>query len=313
MSKSALYLLLCIPFVTSISSAQPAVAEAPPAQGLHCTIAVVPYTDADKAYVSGEFTHAEELFAAQLAATPTPANYAGLVKSQLNRNQLPEAFVTAQRATAALPRSADAQGLLGDVLARSGQVPEAANAYAKALALDRCSARAHLGLGRLHDLAGRHASAARELGFAHRLAPADPEITTAFLDNLPPLQRAAPLRSFLAEHPKLPPAELGRLATQAALLDRHATCTPSEAFTTAKLDLYPVLLNGRDTRGWGLKLRINDAAMPLLELDSSVAGIVLNPKDADAAGVHPLNSAKPGSPNATYSAVADHIRIGSVD
>ncbi len=307
MSRCLLPALLCCALSPLPTFAQNASASA---QGLQCTITPFPHSEADLAYASGNPIRAEELFTAQLTAAPTPANYSGLVKSQLDQNHLPEALTTAQRAIVALPNSADAQALLGDALARFGQIPEAFDAYANALVLNRCSARAHAGVARLHDLAGRHASAAREFSFAHRLAPADPEITAAFLENLPPLQRIAPLRAFLAEHPQLPPDELNRLTIQSQMLGQHKLCIPSGAFDDAKFDLFPVLLNGRTPRGWGLKLRINDVAMPLLELDSSIAGIVLNPKDAEKAGVHPLDATQNPGSSATFVAIADHISIG---
>jgi len=63
-----------------------------------------------------------------------------------------------------------------------------------------------------------------------------------------------------------------------------------------------------------MKLAVNDAAMPLLELDSSVPGIILNPRDAEKAGIaRPGAGSTPPSPNATYTAIAKHIRIGNLD
>lgn len=302
MRTSIVFLLLCSPL--------PVLAQTAPA--LQCTIAPARASEADRAFAAGNPVSAEQLFTTQLATAPTPANYAGLVTAQLDQNHLPEALATAQRAAAALPASADAQALVGHALARAGQVPEAFAAYTRALALDRCSSLAHAGLGRLDDLIGRHASAIRELNFAHRLAPNDPAITVTFIEILPPAQRSTLLHALLASHPLLPPGQLDRLTTQQSLLDQGKSCTATEAFTIAKIELLPVLLNGRSPRGWGLKLSVNNITLPLLELDSSVAGIVLNPTDAAKAGVHPLDpaTAKPGT---TYTASADHIRIGVID
>ena len=59
-------------------------------------------------------------------------------------------------------------------------------------------------------------------------------------------------------------------------------------------------------------MRLSDADTPLLELDSSASGIVLNQKDAERAGVHPLTT-KPSSPDAPYVAVADRVKIGNLE
>jgi hypothetical protein len=72
------------------------------------------------------------------------------------------------------------------------------------------------------------------------------------------------------------------------------------------------MFNGKYERSWGLSVRLNDASTALLELDTSVSGIVLNPGDAQRAGVHPLTRG-PATPTSPYNAVADHVRIGNVE
>ena len=74
----------------------------------------------------------------------------------------------------------------------------------------------------------------------------------------------------------------------------------------------PVLFNGKRARSWGLRTRLNDAVTPLLELDTSVAGIVLNPSDAQKAGVKPL-FASSTAPVAPYAGFVDHVQIGKLN
>jgi hypothetical protein len=281
------------------------------AQGLKCTIAVLSKTPADQAFNAGDSVQAESLAAAQIATTPTAASFAVLVHAQLDQNKLTEAIASANSAVTALPRSAEALTLLGDAYVRSGQIPEAANVYVKAIALDRCSANARFSFARLNDLVGRHATAAKELNFAHRLAPTDPAVTVAYLDTLPVAQRLVPLRSLLAGHPALPPAQLDRLTNKLATLDQHLLCSPTAPYISHRIDLEKIYQNGREVRSWGIKTRVNDANLPLLELDSSVDGIILKGDDAAKAHIHPLTSA-PANPDAMYQAVADEIHIGNL-
>jgi len=281
------------------------------AQGLKCTIAVLSKTPADQAFNAGDSAQAESLAAAQIATTPTAASFAVLVRAQLDQNKLTEAMASANSAVAALPRSAEALTLVGDAYVRSGQIPEAADVYGKAIALDRCSAAAHFSLARLNDLVGRHAIAAKELNFAHRLASTDAAVAAAYLDTLPIAQRLVPLRSLLAGHPLLPPAQLNRLTNELATLDQHLLCSSTDPYISQRIDLEKIYQNGSEIRSWGIKTRVNDANLPLLELDSSVDGIILKADDAAKAHVHPLTSA-PTNPDAMYQAVADEIHIGNL-
>ncbi len=280
------------------------------AQNVTCTAAALPNSAADQAFVAGDSAGAENLFNAQLAAASSPANYAGLIRVQLDENKLPEALGSAHRAVAAFPASAEVQTSLGDALMRSGDVPAASEAYAKAISLDRCNARAHFGLARLEDLVGQHLSAAKQFNLAHRLAPNDPEVTAASLAVLPAEQRLPGLQRLLASHPALTPARLAQLTTDEAILEQHATCH-IEPFRAEVLTLEPIFLNGRYRRSWGLKTRINDVAMPLLEVDTSVDGIVLNADDAAKAHVRPLMGAN-GYAGTTYKGIVDEIHVGNL-
>ncbi len=280
---------------------------------LQCPVTpAVAATSADNSLAAGDLPKAENLYAAQLDSAPSVASYAGLVRIQIERNELPQALATAQKAAAAFPTSAQAQSLVGDALFRAGQIPEASIAFASALRLDQCSPRGHLGHGRINELLSRHAVAATELAAAHGLSPFDPEITVAWLETLPNPQRGSAVRAILDSKPILPPATVERLSTQLSLIEQQKLCTPAAAFTTAKLDLAPLMYNGLFPRSWGLQVRFNDKSTSLLELDSSVSGIVLNPKDAEKAGVRPLTTL-PADPNTPYTGIADTIRIGAIE
>jgi tetratricopeptide (TPR) repeat protein len=278
---------------------------------VHCSIQPPPAPgEALSALVAGHAERAETLYAAQVASSPSPTAYAGLARAQLAQNKLQQALSTAKAALAAKPNSAEVQALTGDVLLRSGQIPEAGTAYTRALAIDACSARGHYGMGRVNQLLARHAAADHELDLARKLSPGDPEIIDAYLNSLPEADRVAPLNAFLASKPQLPPDRVEALTNQLAILQAHKLCTPIEPFQTVKLAFTPVMFNGTIIRSWGFTTRFNGANTQLLEFDTSVSGILLDEKQAAKAGVQPIVADQTTVP---YTGFVDRLKIGSID
>jgi tetratricopeptide (TPR) repeat protein len=276
---------------------------------VHCSFQPPPASgDALAALVAGNADRAQSLYAAQLASSPSPAAYAGLIRAQLAGNNLTAALAAAKSALAAIPTSPEVQASAGDVLLRSGQLPEADTAYSRSLSLDTCSARSHFGKGLINQLLARHADARHELDVAHKLSPNDPEITAAYLISLSEADRATPLNAFLSAKPLLPPDRIDDLTRQLAILQAHALCKEVEPIQTVKLSLSSVMLNGTTIRSWGFNTRLNNDTQ-LLELDSSVSGIFLDEKQAAKAAVRPLI---PGATTVPYTGVVDHLKIGSV-
>jgi hypothetical protein len=291
--------------------AQTSPAPRPPAADgkVHCSLQPPPAPgEALSALVSGDTDRAETLYAAQVTSSPSPAAYTGLIRAQLAANHLSAALATAKNALAAAPTSAEVQASAGDVLLRSGQIPEADTAYSRALALDTCSARGHFGKGRISQLLAHHAAADHEFDIARKLSPNDPEIIAAYLTLLPEADRAAPLNAFLFSKPQLPPDRIEELTRQLAILQAHTLCKEVEPIQTVKLPLAPVMLNGTLIRSWGFSTRVNNDTQ-LLELDSSVSGILLDEKQAAKAGVRPLTS---GATTVPYTGVIDHLKVGSI-
>jgi hypothetical protein len=276
---------------------------------IHCPAQVPPAPgEALIAFVSGNTDHAETLYAAQVASAPSASAYVGLIRTQLAGNKLSAARATVKNALAAMPTSADVQAAMGDFLLRSGQIPEAATGYSRAIALDVCSARGHLGMGRVNSLLSHHAASQHEFDIAHKLAPHDPDIIDAYLTSLPEADRVAPLESFLSSKPLLSPDRLSELTRQLAILQGHKFCMEVEPTQTAKLPLLPIMENGTLIRSWGFMTQLNHD-VELLELDSSVSGILIDEKHAAKAGVQPLIA---GANKVPYDGVADEIKIGSV-
>jgi tetratricopeptide (TPR) repeat protein len=265
-------------------------------------------SEALTALAAGNTERAETLYAAQVASSPSAAAYVGLIRAQLAGDKLSAALATVKSALAAMPTSAEVQASTGDYFLRAGQIPEAAAGYSRALAVDACSARGHLGMGRYDQLVSRHAAAAHELSVAHRLAPYDPEITAAYLTSLPEADRAAPLKVFLSSKPQLSPDRVDELTRQLAILEGQKLCSEVEPSGTTKFSLLPVMINGTKIRSWGIPTQLNSDTQ-LLELDSSVSGILIDEKHAAKAGVQPLIA---GATTVPYTGVIDHVKIGSV-
>jgi tetratricopeptide (TPR) repeat protein len=303
--------------VSSLLTLHSLLAQATP-QTASCAVQPAPpVTEGDQAFAAGKFAKAESLYMAAIASAPSIAAYDGLMRVQLEQNKLTDGISTAQKAAAAMPASADAQALSGLALLRDGQISEASGALTKAFGLDHCSALALYGLGKFNDLLSRHLTASHEFANARRIAPWNPSITAAWILTLPtgPAPgddtRTPTLHAFLATKPLLPPAMLARLTTTLGLLEAHASCTPVEPLKApVNLTIDGLMLFGTHARSWGVKGRINNVDLPLFELDTSVAGIVLNPADAKKAGVHPLTTA---NPNGIYTAIAERVRIGPLE
>jgi len=301
--------------VFGFSCASDCAAQAPASKPIHCSVQKPsPASAADTLFYSGDFAGAEKAYTVLLATSANAANYAGLIRSQLEQDKLAEALSSAEKAQTALPgQPAEAQSLLGDVDLRAGRIPEALEAYKKALELDQCSGRGHFGLGRVAELNSAHATAAREFNFAHKLNPGDAEIAAAFFNSLQEQPRLAGLQGLLTDKASLTPGAREQIETQVAILSQHKSCVAVEAGPdTKQLELMPVLINGKRARSWGLRTRLNDTTTPLLELDTSVAGIVLNESDAQKSGVKPL-LALSTPPVAPYTGFLDRVQIGNLN
>ena len=90
-------------------------------------------------------------------------------------NQLQPAFHMAQAALAAGPRSALAWSNYGDLLAATGQNPQAQQAFQRAIVLDQSIAAAHYGLANTHALQEDFPNALPSFETAAKLAPNIPE------------------------------------------------------------------------------------------------------------------------------------------
>ncbi len=281
-------------------------AQQAPTAAVTCSVDTTAPTDGSRALAAERYADAETFYATQMKGKPSITAYAGLVDAQIQLDKPEQALATARQAVASLPASGEAQALLGDAELRASHLDEASAAYATAINLDKCSARAHFGYGRIEGLYSHHSNEQKQYAIAHRLVPTNVHISEVTFATLPPAPHAKGLRNILASATDLPPAHRQRLEQQAALLEAGATCRPS-ASDGAKLALTPVFLNGVQTRDYALRVTTGGPTAVNLELDSTAPGIVLTGDDAKKLNVKP---AVAGQDTAPYFGYVDSMQVG---
>ena len=110
------------------------------------------------------------------AAGQNPIGRVCEARAYLAWNRSARAFEELEAALQQSPGDFEALLALGDAHRLRAAVPEAEDAYRRAIAANGQSAEPHLGLGRLYAQAGRTADALSALRRAHELAPADPDV-----------------------------------------------------------------------------------------------------------------------------------------
>jgi hypothetical protein len=294
------FLYLAVPLCAQ-SAAKPA--------AVTCSFANPPKTDADRAFAAEHLSEAEGLYTQQLAASPSEAAWIGLVHVQIEMNKVTDALATANRATAAMPKSAAMRALVGDAELRAGHIEEASAAFTQARTMDTCLAASHFGLARIMELESLHASAQKELALAHRLVPTDAAISETLFATLPPAMHAKGLRNLLASDKDLSPDHRLHLEQLAALLEAGATCHSVEMSGPTKIELAPLLNNGVHLRDFGLHAVFGAGASLNLDLDSTASGIVLSETDAKKLNVTPVG---PHGQTSSYVGTVPSVQIGSL-
>lgn len=110
------------------------------------------------------------------AAQGTPLGRVCQARAFLAWNRSARAFEELEAALEQAPNDFEALLALGDAHRLRAAVPEAEDAYRRAIAADGRRAEPHLGLGQLYAQASRRQEAVAALRRAHELAPDDPDV-----------------------------------------------------------------------------------------------------------------------------------------
>jgi hypothetical protein len=295
-----------------------------------------PLSDADRAYFAGNYKTSEELYRAQLAASPgDPASTQGLVHTLLREEKIPEAADAVQAALAVAPTSAVFIELRGEVEYRQGEPWEAVKSAAQAFKLDPCNPRVRLLFARLSRVGSFYAQARASILAAHQLDPEDPEILMEWISTLPLKQRIAELQTYIAAPRGSDAKEQRQLREVLDDLKKleaepHRPCRLVSQITSTRLPIESIIKDPHQMDGWGSlpSQSINFAAVGLdvklnnhlsqLQIDTGASGILITDAVAKHAGLRSFSQGEVGGigdegNRKAYTAFADSIRIGDLE
>ena len=295
-----------------------------PAFGVACKIAVAHApSDAQSAFLKGDFDQAVTLYQAQLKLKPDdPENIAGLVDALLRQQKVADAADIVQKALASQPKSTILLTAKADVLYRQGTPWLAANVVEDTLPKDPCNARLHLVHARLLRLSSYYASEQKEVRIAHQLDPYDPAIRLEWIGTLSTKQRIAEMEQYLASPTGDDPEDIRRMRTyleslQKRLTEPHKSCRLVSATESTEIPFAMLMRDATHIRAVGLVVKLNDHNARL-EIDTGAGGLVVSRSVAQRAGLKSFVQNEVGGIGSegekkAYTAYADSIKIGSLE
>jgi predicted aspartyl protease len=309
---------LCLAFAILCSSAAPALADS-------CRV-TAPHSpgDAEKALFESDYSKAETLFRAALAATPgDPALAAGLIHALLGEQEVSEAETVWKAANQSSPKSAILLTARGEIDYREGLIVESDQASRNALDADFCFPRAHLLRARLARLNSMYAVERREINIAHSLDPTEPNIRMDWISTLPLPKRIEEIKKSLNGPLSIGDEERRRTQTYLDELEKRnaepqRSCRIASTATSAEIPFEPILsADGTRTAAWGLIVKFNDKGAKL-EVDTGASGLYISRAIAEKAGLKAVASSQvygigDRGPEKGFVAYVDSIRIGNLE
>lgn len=298
----------------------------PPASKRTCPVDQSAPTEADRALQQRKYTEAKRLYGEALAENPaSDVAMAGLVRTTLAEDKLPEALALAMQDNAARPNDTILLDALGEVRFRRGEVDEAAIAWNQAVQLDSCNGVTLYDMSRFWNLSGMHGKAQRFLEMAHKLSPQNKEIDRRWLAThatpMTPEQQLAFLTERLSK-PDLPPEQKEGMeqAIKGIETREKGDCELVSPVTAAKFPIVPIangVVQPGEMQEAGLEVQFN-GKKKRLEIDTGASGLMLSRSAAKSAGLVPELEIKAGGIGdqglaSAYVTHVDDIRIGSME
>jgi clan AA aspartic protease (TIGR02281 family) len=288
-----------------------------------CKIATYSPSEADQAFLHGDYDHAVTLYQTQLQQKPNDViATVGLVHVFLKQQKVKEADDLIQKALVADPKSVPLLTTQGEIQYREGKPWLAFDTAASASKLDLCNAQLHLLTSRLYELNSLYASAAKEIAIAHAVEPNDPSIRLRWLETLHGTQRISELEAYLASPTGNDSEELKDLHSYLDYLKKqtehpHKACRLASDFSATSIPFIRFMRDGDHIRAFGLDVKLNDQSTRL-EIDTGASGIVISRSVANRAGLQRISEEKLGGigdqgTQAAYRAHADNIKIGTLE
>lgn len=297
------------------------VAEAPKlaaASAPGCKVNHDPPSEADKAASRRDYEAAVGLYRAMETASPELSK-AGVIRTLLAQGQLQDAEDLTRKWIALEPQSAVANETWSEVLFRNGELPEALKTALGAQKLSACDARVYLVIGRVQDLAGNHAIAARQYKVAHMLAPGDLDITGEWMRTQPRSKRLEQATALVKDESFLTSRDRKSLAASAEHEKDYNEddCRLAQPVENAEMHIEEMLNDANHRASYGLFVKLN-GKQRTLEIDSGASGILLSRAAAARLGVthdEKVQVGGVGDEGGIRSAVAhvESIRIGTLE
>ncbi len=215
--------------------------------------------------------------------------YAWLARTSLHLHKVDDADKAARKAVELAPNLAASQSALAEVYLRQAKLQEAEQTLQKLVKSKNVDARTYLTFARIYWATANNKAAKSCIDQAHRMDPEDPDIEMEWVDTLPWSQRLEEWKKRLATGNKLDKEEReGLQETIAFLEDREKqpqhSCSLTSKSLPADIRLESLLSGPKNLRGYGLRVKVNDASAKLL-LDTGASGFLINTKIAEKAGV----------------------------
>lgn len=289
-------------------------------------------SEADIAYLAGDFGKAEELYQAALVKSPGSSELAiGLVHSLLLEKKLQDAEIAVQTSIGDKPASAALLTLRGEVELSQGEPWKAAETAVSSAKLDPCNPRAIFLIARVAGLTSRYATARKLLAAAHQLDPADPEIRVEWMKTLPPAQKIAEAEAFLANPQGESEQALGEMHADLDQMKKWAEeprkpCTLAAQPATAEIPFADIRTNRGIVASPALDVQVN-GHLARLSIDTGYnahfpmdgfSGLLIQRSVTGHMGLKPLSPTQvagivPQGARAGSFAYADSISVGGVE
>lgn len=289
-------------------------------------------SEADTAYLAGNFPKAEELYRAALAKSPGDPDLAnGLVHSLLRQQRVLDAASAVQSVIGDKPAPAALLTLRGEVELSQGEPWTAAESAGASAKLDPCNPRTIFLIARLAELTSRYATARKMLAGAHQLDPQDPEIHAAWIRTLPAAQRISETEAYLASPRGDSAQALSDMHTELEQLKKWAEeprkpCTLASQTATAEIPFSDIRTARGEIPGPALDIKVN-GHLARLSIDTGYnahfpiegfSGLLILRSVAEHMKLKPLFETQvPGighqGPRPGYVAYADSISVGGIE
>ena len=286
------------------------------------TVAHAP-SEADNAFLRGDFDRAATLYRGELEKTPNDAALtSSLTRVLLRQQKVKEAEDVVQKALVQSPKSVILMTSLGEVQYREGTPWLSGATAAAAMKNDPCYPELRLLNARLLRLSSYYASAAAEIKAAHSLNPNDPQINRLWLEGLPLKERIAQLEAYLESGHGDDPETVKNLHfyleyLKQQVVEPHKACRLVSNTESATIPFAAIMRDATHVRAYGLDVKFNDHTARL-QIDTGASGLVISRTVADRAGLKLFSHMDIGGigsegRKAAYSAFADDIQIGSLE